>query len=367
MNKEQIINTFIKYAKISSPSYEEKNFADIIINDLKELGAEILIDDCNKKCNSNTGNIIAYIKGELKGNPIMLSAHMDTVLPCDNIEPLILGDKIISKGETILSSDDKAGITSIIEAIRYVKSKGIPHKDIEIVFTVCEEVGLLGSKFLDYSKIKSNICYVLDGDGHPGTVTVKSPAHADIVAEFIGIAKHAGLEPENGISAIQMAADAISKMQLLRIDSDTSANVGTIQGGKADNIVADYCRVTFEARSLNDMKLEKQLKIMLDIINESANKFGGNVNLSHEIAYNAVEVSENTEVIKLFKHACQKANLTFIPESSGGGADSSNYFSNGISAVTIGVGMSKVHSTDEFISIDDLINSTRLVVSLITE
>lgn len=367
MNKDRILKTFMDYAKISSPSYKEHDFANAVISDLEKLGAEIYVDNAGNKCESNQGNIIAYFKGSLPGEPLMLSAHLDTVLPCENIEPVIIDGKITSKGETILSSDDKAGITAIIEAIRYTKENKIPHRNLEVVFTICEEVGLLGSKYLDYSKINSKICYVLDSDGHPGTVTVKSPAHANIKAEFIGLAKHAGLEPEKGISAIQIAAHAINNMRLLRIDSESSANVGTIHGGKADNIVADSCKVTFELRSLNSDKLKVYLEEMLTKINESAKHFGGSVNVVHEIEYDAVSIDLNSEVIRQFKKACDKCGFEFNPESSGGGADSSNFFGKGIQAVTVGVGMSQVHSVNEYILIDDLINSVKLVQALITE
>lgn len=367
MNKDKIVERFINYAKISSPSYKEKKFGEVVYNDLKNLGAEIYFDDMSEKCGSDYGNLIAHIKGDLPGESLMFSAHLDTVSPCENIEPVIDNDRIISSGNTILSSDDKAGITAIIEAIKYAKDNNIKHRDLEIVFTIGEEVGLLGSKNLDYSKINSKLCYVLDSDGHPGTVTVKSPAHANVSAEFIGLAKHAGLEPENGISAIQMAAYAINNLNLLRIDSETSANVGTIHGGKADNIVADNCKVTFEIRSLDSNKLNIQLEKMLATIKETADKFGGSVNIQHEIEYDAVSIDLDSDVIKLFKNACSKCGFNFNPVSSGGGADSSNFFGKGIQAVTVGVGMSQVHSTNEFILIDDLVNSAKLVLALITE
>lgn len=366
MNRDRIINKFIEYAKIYSPSLKEKDFADVLINDLTALGAKITIDNADKKCNGTTGNIIAYIKGTLEGEPILLSSHIDTVVPCENINPIVLEDRIVSDKTTILSSDDKAGITAIIEGIRYVKENNIPHRDIEIAFTIAEEIGLLGSKHLDYSLFNSKIAYVLDSDGAPGSITVQSPAHVDIKATFTGVAKHAGLEPENGISAIQMAADAISNMKLLRVDPETSANVGTIKGGKADNIVAETCVVTFEARSLCNEKVKIQLQHMLDVINNAAKKFGGKVDIEHELAYEAISLSEENPAIELFKKACDKCNFKYVAESSGGGSDASNLSGNGINAACIGVGMQNVHSTEEFILIKDLVNSAKLVTALIT-
>ena len=164
-----------------------------------------------------------------------------------------------------------------------------------------------------------------------------------------------------------MAAYAINNLKLLRIDPESSANVGTIHGGKADNIVADNCKVTFELRSLNSDKLKKYLDEMLKTIEDAAKHFGGSVNLNHEIEYDAVSIDLDSDVIVQFKKACEKCGFEFKPESSGGGADSSNFFGKGIQAVTVGVGMTQVHSINEYILIDDLINSVHLVQALITE
>lgn len=361
-----VIDRFLRYTKIYSPSYNEAEFANVLITELKELGLDVEVDDAGGKVGSNTGNIIAFLKGNAPGEPILFSSHMDTVVPCENIEPVIENGTIYSAGNTILSADDKAGVAAIMEALTYIIENKLPHPDIEIVFTICEEVGLLGSANLDYKKLNSKIAYVLDGDGAPGSVTIKSPAHAHIHAEFIGIAKHAGIEPENGISAIQIAAEAIASMKLLRIDSESSANVGTIMGGSADNIVAGKCNVTFEARSLDNDKLEVILATMIDQIEMSAKKFGGEVKISSKTEYEAVSLSENEPVLFRLKKSCEKCNLNYIPEASGGGADASNLYANGINAATLGVGMKEVHSVDEYILVDDILNSEKLVISLMT-
>lgn len=367
MNEERIVKQFMDYARIDSPSFHEGAFAEVLMRDLRDAGCEVIRDEAAVTVGSDTGNIIAYKKGTLPGEPIMFCAHMDAVTPCVGIEPYIDEDNILrSRGETVLSGDDKAGVTAIIEALRYVNEHGLPHRDLEIVFTICEEVGLLGSNALDYSRIHAKTAYVLDGDGHAGTVTVKSPAHGFIETEFIGLAKHAGLEPENGISAIQMAADAITKMSLLRIDPETSANVGTIHGGAANNIVAESCKVTFEARSLDNEKVKRQMQHMLDIIDASAKAFGGSHKTKSYIEYPAIALDENEPVLARLREACEVAGFEYRPESSGGGADASNLYQHGISAATLGVGMSEVHSVNEYLAVKDLVESTGLVVTLMT-
>ncbi|MDO5695467.1 MAG: M20/M25/M40 family metallo-hydrolase [Eubacteriales bacterium] len=364
LNEERIIKRFTDYVKITSPSRKEAGFANVLMNELRACGCTVFMDNAGEAVDGNCGNLIAYKGGSLPGDPILFSAHMDTVTPCEHIEPQIDDGIFRSAGDTILSGDDKAGVVAILEALHYLNEHDIPHRNLEIVFTICEEVGLLGSKHLDVDRLFAKTAYVLDGDGAPGAVTVQSPAHGFIRADFTGLAKHAGLEPENGISAIQMAADAISRMTLLRIDSETSANVGTIHGGAADNIVAESCTATFEARSLDNDKVKIQMAKMKDILKQSAERFGGNVDIHAVIEYPAIALQEEDPVLIRFRAACEEAGFTYRPESSGGGADASNFVQHGIPAATVGVGMKNVHSVDEYLAVQDLLDSVRLTVAL---
>ena len=286
MDKDRIVSKFIEYVKIPSPSYKEGDFAKVLKRDMEELGFEVIVDKAGEKAGSNTGNLIGYLKGNKDVEPIMFCAHMDTVTPCENIEPIIEDGIIKSKGNTILSADDKAGIIGILEGIRYIKENNIPHGDIEVVFTICEEVGLYGSKYLDYSKIKSKMAFVLDASGEIGGVNVQGPAQTQIHAKFHGKAAHAGLSPEKGINAIQVASKAINNMNLLRIDEETTANVGIIRGGTATNIVADYAEMELEARSLKEEKLEKQVDHMIKAMEKAAEEFGAKVDI--DVKYAAV-------------------------------------------------------------------------------
>lgn len=365
MNRDNIVNKFLDYVKIYSPSYEEGSFADVLKGELLELGFTVSKDNAGEKAGSNTGNIIAYLKGDKDVEPVMFCAHMDTVTPCKDIEPIIEDGIIKSKGNTILSADDKAGIVAIIEGIRHIKENNISHGDIEVVFTICEEVGLYGAKYLDYSSIKSKNAFILDSGGSLGGVIVKGPSQAQIKAKFYGKASHAGLNPEDGISAIQMAARAIDRMNLLRIDEETTANVGTIKGGMATNIVADYAEVHFEARSLDGEKLNKQVKHMVYTLSMAGKDFDSKVEIEVENSYPPFSIDENSQVLKIAEKAMKNAGLEYVPRSTGGGSDTNIFNGNGINAVTLAIGMYKAHSVDEFISIDDLIKSTEVVASII--
>ncbi len=365
MNKDRLIRQFLDYVKIESPSYKEGNFAKILKEDLEKIGFEVMVDNSGKEAGSDTGNLIGYLKGNKEVEPIMFCAHMDTVTPCENIEPIIEDGVIKSQGNTILSADDKAGIVSILEGIRYIKENNIPHGDIEVVFTICEEVGLYGSKYLDYSKIKSKMLFVLDASGEIGGVNVQGPAQAQIHAKFHGKAAHAGLSPEKGISAIQVAARAIDSMSLLRIDEETTANVGTIKGGLATNIVADYVEVEFESRSLSEEKLNKQVKHMVYTLSKAAKDFDAKVDIVVENSYPTFKLDENEPILKIIEKAMNKVDVSYMPKPTGGGSDTNIFNGKGLKAATLGIGMFNAHSVNEYIAVDDIVKTSALVAAII--
>jgi tripeptide aminopeptidase len=290
---------------------------------------------------------------------------MDTVSPGKGIKPVIKDGVIYSDGTTVLGGDDKAGIAAILEAIETVIEKGIPHGDIEVVFSIYEEGGLYGAKNLDYTKLKAKKGFVLDSGGNPGEIIIQGPAQNKIYAKFIGKEAHAGVAPENGISAIQMAAEAISNMKLLRIDEETTANIGVISGGEATNIVTKEVKIQGEARSLSDEKLQKQTEHMVKCCEEAAQKFGGRVEVEVDHSYGAFKVEEDAEIVQKVKEACRNIGLEPYTTSSGGGSDTNILNANGIVAVNLGIGERKPHTVEEHIHIKDLENAARLVLEII--
>ncbi|MEA3307714.1 MAG: M20/M25/M40 family metallo-hydrolase, partial [Elusimicrobiota bacterium] len=231
INKKRMIKDFMKLVKIDSLSGREKNISLYLKKVLEKMGAKVSFDNAGKKTKGNTGNLIAKFKGTRKGKPFILSAHMDTVEPGENIKPILKSDRITSDGSTILGADCKSGIVIILEVIRVLQENKLPYPPIEVVFTVSEEVGLLGAKFLDYSKVKGKYGMIFDSERVLNQVTAYAPAANKIEIEVYGKAAHAGVAPESGISAIKVAANAISKMKLGRIDFETTANIGMINGG----------------------------------------------------------------------------------------------------------------------------------------
>ncbi|MBU5485841.1 M20/M25/M40 family metallo-hydrolase [Clostridium sp. MSJ-11] len=364
INRERLINNFLEYVQIDSETLNEGNMMKRLIQDMESLGMKVWTDNAGEKINSDGNNVYGYLEGELDLEPLLFSAHMDTVKPGINVKPIIKEDTIYSSGDTILGGDDKSGIAGIIEAIRVIKEKNLPHGPIEVVFTICEEGGLKGSKNLQYDTLKSKKAYILDSGDNVGKVITKAPAQDKILAKIKGKAAHAGVAPEEGISAIQVAAEAIVNMKLLRIDEETTANLGTISGGKATNIVCPEVEIVGEARSLNNDKLKVQTEHMVECLNKAVEKFGASMELEVAHNYDAFDIDENDEILSITREACKRAGVTFSTGSSGGGSDANILNGNGIKAVTLATGMSKVHTVDEFITIENLVNTAKLTLEI---
>src|SRR5919107_5243428 len=251
INQERIKNLLLEFVQIDSHSRKEREIAERIKKYCEEMGAEVEIDDAGEKVGGNTGNVIASFPGTIPGaEPIMMSAHMDTVVPGEGVRPVVEGDIIRTDGTTVLGGDDKSGCAVIVETIRCLQENNIPHAPIEAVFSICEEVGLLGAKHVDVSKLKSKYGLVFDSHD-PGFLFTKGTSANHMEWKIYGLESHAGVAPEAGISAIKIAAEAISEMKLGRIDEETTANVGVIEGGEATNIVTNYVYLKGEARSLD--------------------------------------------------------------------------------------------------------------------
>lgn len=365
INKERVLERFLNYVQIDSPTKSEADFAKHLMDELKALGLDVTMDQAGEKVGSNAGNLITKIPGTTEGETILFSSHMDTVSPSIGIKPQIKGDTIYSDGTTILASDDKAGVAAIMEALETMLENKIPHGDLEIVFSIYEESGLNGSKNLDYNNIKAKKAFVFDSGGDPGEIVVAGPAQNILDIEFIGKPAHAGVEPENGISAIQMAADAIANMNLLRIDEETTANIGTIKGGEVTNIVTEKVCLLAEARSLSDEKLEAQTQHMIKVCQETAEKFGGKVNIEVTNMYGAFKADVESDIVNNAKKAMEELGLKAETVNSGGGSDTNILSQHGIDAINLGVGMKEPHTLNEHIKIEHLEQSAALVLQLI--
>lgn len=366
IKENRVIDSFVEMIKISSQSRNERAMGDYLINKLKSLGLEVLEDNAGTTCDGNCGNIVGVLKG--KGTKkLLFSAHMDTVVPCEKITPVIEEMIIKSDGTSILGGDDKSGIAAIIEAIEVIKENNMDHPEIIVVFSVAEEIGLLGAKAFDIKKYSPDYCFILDSGGKPGGVIVQAPNSAKGEIKIIGKPAHAGIAPENGINALYVASHAISKMSLGRIDQDTTSNIGIVRGGEAVNIVMPEISMMYEARSFSKEKLEKLLaetdKLFTEVAKEHGAEFVNNV----VVGYNGFKIEKGEPILKAVEAAANKLGMVYEEKSSGGGSDANVYSAEGYTSVNLATGMSKVHTTEEFIEKKDVIDSARLVLGIIEE
>lgn len=374
INQERIKNLLLELVQIDSHSRKEREVALRIKQYCEELGAEVEIDDAGEKVGGNTGNVIARFPGTISGaETIMMSAHMDTVVPGEGVKPVIEGDIIRTDGTTVLGGDDKSGCAVIIETIRCLQEQNIPHTPIEAVFSICEEVGLLGAKNVDVTRLKAKYGIVFDSDD-PGFLFTRGPSSNHLEIEVFGLESHAGVAPEDGISAIKIAAEAIAGMKLGRIDEETTANIGVIEGGKATNIIPNYVSLKGEARSLDDKKLDEQSKHMVRRFEEAASKYEVTVegkttkgrikaNVSQE--YFAMDVSDDSRVVQLVKGAAARLGKEVKTLASGGGCDANIFNKKGIECANLGTGMRAIHTVNEWLDVKDMYASTEMTLEIL--
>ena len=367
INTDRMVAEFLEMVRIDSVSGKERDMADLVKRKLEELGMEPFEDEAGIKINCSTGNIIARLSGGngVDGQTILLSAHLDTVEPGRGINPVIKDGIIRSSGDTVLGGDDKAGIAIILETLRVIKENNIHHPNLELVFTVFEEGGLLGAKNINPGVLNSNLGYILDSSGNPGTVITSAPAQDQISVTIKGKSAHSGFCPENGINAIEVAAKAIASIQQGRIDHETTVNIGIISGGNATNIVPDSVFVKGETRSRNRAKKEFQTQLMEQKFQEVAHTSGAKVDIIVEKLYYEFNLEKNQKVVQLTVEAAEKAGVELKLESTGGGSDANIFNEIGIPSVALGIGMENVHTTEEFIRIKDMEDCCRFLIEIL--
>jgi len=375
INLERLASVFTTLCEIDSPSKQEGRVAEYLKSVFVEMGAEVSEDDSAKQTGSDCGNLfVRFPDGGLDKEPVFFNCHMDTVLPAIGVKVKREGDVFTSAGDTVLGSDDKAGIAVLIEVMRTLQEKNIPYGPVEYVFTTCEEVGLLGVKALDPSDIKGKIGYALDSSGI-NRVIVGAPAANRITAKIKGVASHAGLSPEKGISAIHLAAKAIARLKLGKLDSESTANIGLIQGGTATNIIPESVVVHGEVRSHTLSKLEDYIQKIKDAFQEEVdnwtdpeNVIEGQPSLDFRVVeeYPVMKLDKESAVIKRIEESAATLDSKLDYVVAGGGSDANIFNSFGIQCAILSTGMDKVHSTQETIKLSDIALTADLVMAILT-
>jgi tripeptide aminopeptidase len=374
INQDRLKNLLIQLIKIDSLSRKERNVALRLQREMETLGAEVWIDDAGEKVGGDTGNLIAHFRGTALGAPpLLLSAHMDTVVPGEGIVPVLDGDILRSDGRTVLGGDDKSGLAIICEVLRVVRENQIPCSDIDVVFTICEEAGLIGAKCLDVSRLRARTGLVLDSDS-VGFLFTKAPAANRIEFRVRGLEAHAGACPEKGISAIKVAAEGIARMQLGRIDHETTANIGVIEGGMAVNIVPNSVVLRGQARSHNEEKLERQTQHMLQCLKEAAaghileldgKHFQATVEAQIDRDYDRMDVPDDSAIVRLVQAAAKNLRVELKTLATGGGCDANVLNRKGLQVANLSTGMRDIHTVNEWLDLKDLYLSAKMVLEIV--
>ncbi|MBW7459150.1 M20/M25/M40 family metallo-hydrolase, partial [Paenibacillus sepulcri] len=284
------------------------------------------------------------------------------------IKPQIDADGYIrSDGTTILGSDDKAGLAAMMEAIRVLQENNLPHGPVQFIITAGEESGLVGARALDRSKLEAKFGYALDSNGRIGDIAVAAPSQAKITIKIFGKSAHAGVNPEDGISAIQVAGKAIARMSLGRIDHETTANIGRFEGGGATNIVCDYAKLDAEARSIVQEKLDKQITAMREAVESTVADYGARADFQSQIIYPAYAYDDGDPVVELAKEAIRGIGGEPRTFHSGGGSDANIFNGLGVPTVNLAIGYEHIHTTKEQIKVEDLVKTASLVVEIIAQ
>ena len=347
---QAMIDQFMEMVRIPSESGDEARFLDYLLEVFKGMGGQAQKD--------GYGNLVAKFpaKGCQATEPILLSCHGDTVQPGQGIEPVLEDGIIRSKGETILGADDKAGIAEMLEAIR----TATVHPPLEIAISRQEEVGLFGVKNLDYSLLTAKKGYLLDNDTLD-TIIIGGPSYFAMDVEITGKAAHAGMEPEKGINAIVAAARAIAKLNLGRLDPETTANVGVIKGGLIRNGVPDKASFLAECRSLNHDKAQTVADEMERIIQEEVTAAGAQVEIQTNNLCKAVDIPEEAFTVRTAKAALKTVGIDAKATFMTGFTDASIYNNMGIEMAVVGIGAQNEHSTDECIAVADMEKAVAMI------
>ncbi len=356
IKQDRLVQTFMDLVKIDSPSGEEEAVAQELSRRLVSLGFTVQRDA--------HGNVIASEPGD---DPLLLSAHMDTVEPGRGVKPRIAGDRIVSDGTTVLGGDCKAGVSSILEALEAVKDDRVKRMPVQVVFTRGEEIGLVGAKNLDFSMVKAKRGVVFDGDGPPTKITIASPTYTGFDVEVKGRSAHAGAEPEKGISAIRIAAEIIAQFPQGRLDPETTFNVGLIKGGSVRNAVPENASFSGEFRSRNKATLDRLEKQVLDIFQEARRRNPQAV-ISDTLYtdFSGYALSKDDPMVQRLTRVLASIGMTAEPAPSGGGTDGNIMNLHGVQCVVVGMGTREMHTTREYVPIADLVSVARFCQALLT-
>lgn len=358
-------DTFAELCAISSPSRRERAVADRVAGELRALGLAVEEDRAGDEIAGNAGNLLARLPGEHERS-VLLCAHMDTVPHVGPIEPVLVDGGWESAGDTVLGADNKAAVAVLLGVARRAAG-GSPPVGIELLLTTAEELALRGAREVERSTLRSAVGFVFDHASPIGELVVASPSFYRLVADFRGAAAHAGIRPEDGRNAIAAAAAAIGRMRIGRIDESTTANVGTIEGGTAVNVVAERCRVELECRSLDDEQAGWLVGDMVDACAEAASDAECDVETVVEQLFRAYRLPRTAPVVQTAAYALEALGIEPTYIATGGGSDANALIAAGLPVLNVANGTEKNHQPDESVTVEALHTGLDLALEIVNQ
>ena len=339
--------------------------ADDVLREIRELGIEVVEDGAAGPARAGSGNLIARVPGE-RDAWAMFCAHLDTV-PHDGPVEVVLDQGVFrSRGDTILGADNKAAVTVLVElAARYAMAN--PAVGLELVFTVAEEDGLRGAKELDLGSLRSSFGFILDHASPVGEVVTAAPTYERLAAEFEGTEAHSGIRPEDGRSAIEAAAAAVARMELGRLDEETTANVGVIEGGTASNVIPGRCRIQGEARSLDDGRASRTIGAMVDVCTWAASEHECDVDLEVTEMFRGYRLSSKAQSVTIARAALERSGVEPRETSTGGGSDANALNARGFETVLLANGTEANHTPEESVAAERLAQMLAICEAIVEE
>jgi tripeptide aminopeptidase len=362
-----VLDLFVELAAVPSPPGEERAVADLVTSYLQDCGLDVDEDGTTAETGSTMGNLYTRIEPTAGGEPLLLCAHLDTVPPTAPIEPTVEDGVVRNGAGTILGADNKAAVAAMLDAVRRTLAENRPHSGIELLFTPKEEVGLVGAYAFDHTRLTARTGYVYDQAAPIGTVILGAPYSRSLEVTFHGRAAHSGMHPEEGRSAIAAAARAIAEMRLGRVDELSTANVGTISGGTATNIVPEWCTFVAEARSHDESRLADLIQEMQDAITFAAGIAECDVETKMRKSYRGYRFARSDRAVTLAAAALERCGHAVTYELSGGAADANVFNERGLQCVNLANGMAQIHTPDEHISVADLEAMVDVTLALVDE
>lgn len=365
IDRRRLESTFCALAAVDSPSRGERLMADKVKALFEELGFALSEDNAGEALGGSAGNLFLRIPGDESCPPVLFGAHLDTVEPaCGKRAAVDENGVITSAGETVLGADDLSAVAELYEAARIWKENGVPHRPVEIAFFAAEELYTLGSRVFDFSAVRAKEAYVLDLSGQIGRAALRAPAFLYYKAVVHGKASHAGFAPEAGISAVKAAAEAVSRIPIGHTDADTTVAVGIMNGGLATNIVPEMCTVEGEIRSYFDEKAYAALEKVKKCFGQACARYGAGLDFEVEKRAAAYHFAPDAPIVGRFSEACRFCGLEPQLVETFGGSDANTCAERGIPSLVVANGMHRIHTTDEFTTLDDMEAACRLILAL---